>query len=48
MAQARVKAKIVRDAIAKSRSQAYLAKPQHGAFIHLLQESDADLKQSMA
>ena len=44
MAQARVKAKIVRDAISKSRSQAYLAKPQHGAFIHLLQESDADLK----
>ena len=39
MAQARTMAKTVRDAISQSRSQAYLAKPQHSAFIHLLQES---------
>ena len=48
MAQARVLAKVVRDAITKSRSHSYLAKPQHSAFTHILQESDADMKQSMA
>ena len=41
-------AKTVRDAITKSRSHAYLAKPLHSAFAHELQEGNGDMKQSMA
>ena len=48
MARARLLAKTVRDAITKARSDAYLNKPQHSAFIHLLQDSNADVKQSLA
>ena len=48
MVQARMKAKAVRDALHKARAHSYLSKPQHSALIHLLQDSEADIKQSMA
>ena len=48
MSQARIKAGLMKQAISKAREQAYLDKPQHGAFIRLLKESGADLKLSMA
>ena len=48
MSQARTKAGLMKAALCKAREQSYLDKPQHGAFIRLLKESDADLKLSMA
>ena len=46
MAQARAKAKLVKDAIAKNRANTYIAKPLHGAYARLLVDSEADPKQS--
>ena len=48
MAQARTKAKLVKDAISKARADTYITKPQHGAYARLLGESEADVKQSFA
>ena len=48
MTQGRIRAKAIKVAISKTRSSAYLTKPQHGAFARLLEESDADVKKSMA
>ena len=48
MNQARVKARLVKSALTKARSNLFLAKPQHGAYFRLLEESDADMKGSMA
>ena len=44
MAQARTKAKLVKDAINKARADSYTTKPQHGAYARLLNESEADVK----
>ena len=38
----------MKQALSQAREQSYLAKPQHGAFVRLLEQSDADLKLSMA
>ena len=48
MAQARIRAKAVKDAIIKACSQSYLSKPHHSAYAHLLEESEADVKQALA
>ena len=48
MSQAKIKACLMKQAISKDREQAYLDKPQHGAFVRLLEKSDADIKLSMA
>ena len=48
MNQARIKAGLMKQALYKAREQAYLDKPQHGAFVRLLEGSEADLKLSMA
>ena len=38
----------MKEALSDGREQAYLNKPQHGAFARLLKESEADVKMSMA
>ena len=48
LTQARMKAKEVKIALMKARSIAYIRKPQHGAYIRLVGECEADLKSSMA
>ena len=48
MAQARTKAKLVKDAITKVRTDTYTTKPLHGAYARLLSESEANTKQSFA
>jgi hypothetical protein len=48
MSQARIKAGQMKTAISKVREQTYIDKPQHGAFVRLLEEGDADVKMSMA
>ena len=48
MSQARIKASLMKQALSSAREQSYRDKPQHGAFVRLLEESDADLKLSMA
>ena len=34
----------MKNAISKAREQSYVGKPQHGAYVRLLEESDTDLK----
>ena len=48
MAQARIKAKLVKDSLNRDHADKYLAKPQHGAFARLLNDNEADVKQSFA
>ena len=48
MTQARMKAKAMKDAITKARLNSFHSKPQHSAFSHMLNESEADPKKSMA
>ena len=48
MIQARLKAKAMRNALTKAHLTTYQQKPQHGAFIRMLEESGADRKTSMA
>ena len=48
MAQARIKATAMKNELTKSRSKAYMAKPQHSAYIRLIGENDADIKLSNA
>ena len=48
MNQARIKASLVKSALIKARANSLLAKPQHGAYFRLLEESNANMKGSMA
>ena len=38
----------MKNALSKAREKEYTNKPQHGAFVRLLDDSDADLNMSMA
>ena len=46
--QARIKADICRSGLAAVRLEAWRSKPQHGAYLRLLNESNVDVKQSLA
>ena len=48
MTQARIRAGLMKNALSKVRENSYQNKPQHGAFTHLLNDSDADLKMSLS
>ena len=45
MTQARIKAKLVKNALNKDHNDKYRAKPQYGAFARLLRDYEADIKQ---
>ena len=47
MCQARIKASLMKNALSITREHSYMNKPQLGAYVQLLEESDADLKMSM-
>ena len=48
MAQARIMAREIRTELVKAHENAYHSKLQHGAYVRLLEENEADVKQSMA
>ena len=48
MAQARIMAREIRTELVKAHENGYHSKLQHGAYVRLLEEKEADVKQSMA
>ena len=48
LTQARLKAAAMKKELTKKRSESFMAKPQHCAYMRLIEESDADTKLSMA